>query len=205
MSQESEEEEDPGRWVDGFGRKWFGVGTLPWEVVLARYWPGRGHHLGGAQLGFLAGTWGATASSGSSRLVWCWRVRHSGLPSCSEATKQPRCKAETGCQSMEAFGRISCPWCARAVCTWKIDALFLYDFVSGSPFLGIKGVACGVREMTLSGCAMLVSTVDTGLRQYLAPGRISHNFYVDLDSDPEIFLSVLTQNGEVCSADASAV
>ena len=28
-------------------------------------------------------------------------------------------------------------------------------------------------------------------------------FLVDLDSDPEAFLSVLTQNGEVCSVDAS--
>ena len=35
-------------------------------------------------------------------------------------------------------------------------------------------------------------------------GQISHNFYVDVDSDPEVFLSVLMQNGEVCSADASA-
>ena len=42
------------------------------------------------------------------------------------------------------------------------------------------------------------------LRQYLAFGQISHNFYVDVDSDPEVFLSVLMQNGEVCSADASA-
>ena len=64
-------------------------------------------------------------------------MRLSGLPSFSEATKQPPCLAETGCQSAEAFGRISCPWCARAVCTGKLGALFLYDFVSGSLFLGI--------------------------------------------------------------------
>ena len=34
------------------------VGTLPWEVVLARYWPGRGHHLGGARLVFLGSDMG---------------------------------------------------------------------------------------------------------------------------------------------------
>ena len=34
------------------------VGPLPWEVVLAWYWPGRGHHLGGARLGFLGSDMG---------------------------------------------------------------------------------------------------------------------------------------------------
>ena len=64
-------------------------------------------------------------------------MRLSGLPSYSEATKQPPCEAETECQSTEAFRRISCPWCERAVCTWKFGALFLCDPVPGSLFLGI--------------------------------------------------------------------
>ena len=56
----------------------------------------------------------------------------------------------------EAFGRISCPCCARAFCKWKFGALFLYDFVSSSLFLGIWVLHVGtehwiLREMTLSG------------------------------------------------------
>ena len=45
--------------------------------------------------------------------------------------------AEIGCQSTEAFGIISCSWCARAVRTWKYEVLFLYDFGPGSLFLGV--------------------------------------------------------------------
>ena len=41
------------------------------------------------------------------------------------------------CQSTEAFGRISYPGFARAVCTWKNVALFLYDLVSGSLYLDV--------------------------------------------------------------------
>ena len=41
------------------------------------------------------------------------------------------------------------------------------------------------------------------LRQYLAFGRISHNFYVAADSNPEVLLSLLLQNGEACPVDAS--
>ena len=43
-----------------------------------------------------------------------------------------------------------------------------------------------------------------GLRQYLAFERILHNFYVAVDSNPEVFgLFILMQNGEECSVDAS--
>ena len=94
-----------------------------------------------------------------------------GLPSYSEATKQPPCEAETGCQSTEAFGRSSCPWCARAVCTWTFGALFLCDLVSGSLFLGIWVllVEYGTLDSSgaLSGGAMLRSTVDTGFSTVL--------------------------------------
>ena len=34
-------------------------------------------------------------------------------------------------------------------------------------------------------------------------GRIAHNFYVAVDSNPEVFFFALTQNGEVCSVAAS--
>ena len=98
-------------------------------------------------------------------------VRLPGLPSYSEATKQPPCKAETGCQPTKTFGRISCPWCARAVCTWKFGASFLYDLVSGSLFLGIwvLHVDYGTLDSSgdLSGGAILGSTVDTGFASVL--------------------------------------
>ena len=35
---------------------------------------------------------------------------------------------------------------------------------------------------------------------HLAFGRIALHFLVDVDPDPEVILSVLTQNGKVCSA-----
>ena len=57
--------------------------------------------------------------------------------------------------------------------------------------------------MTWSTGAMLGSTVEWGLRQYLAFGRISHNFYVAADSNPDVWLTLLLQNGEACSVDAS--
>ena len=41
-------------------------------------------------------------------------------------------------------------------------------------------------------CATPCSTVDT-----------CYASHVDVDLDPEVFFSVLTQNGEVCSVDAS--
>ena len=42
------------------------------------------------------------------------------------------------------------------------------------------------------------------LRQYVGgSGRITHIFYVAADSNPEVFLSLLLQNGEACTVDAS--
>ena len=45
-----------------------------------------------------------------------------------------------------------------------------------------------LREVTLSGVHCLVRQWIRGLHQYLAFERISHNFYVYEDSDPEVFL-----------------
>ena len=69
-------------------------------------------------------------------------MRLSGLPSYSEAPKQPHVEAETGSivirQSTEAFRRISFPWSlARAVRTWKYGALFTHGFVPCSPVSGV--------------------------------------------------------------------
>ena len=38
---------------------------------------------------------------------------------------------------------------------------------------------------------------------YCPFGRMAPIFYGEVDSEPEVFFSVLTQNGELCSVDAS--
>ena len=105
--------------------------------------------------------------------MWCWRVRLSGLPSYSEATKQPQRQAEPGCQSAEAFERISCPWCAHAFCNGNLvhcssTTLYLavYSSVFGCCLQSTE--QCILREMTLFGCACLVRQWIRGLCQYLA-------------------------------------
>ena len=91
--------------------------------------------------------------------------------------------------------------CTRGL-QWKFGALFLYDLVSGSLFLGIwvllaeYGTLDSSGDDFVRGC-MLGTTVDTGFASVLGFGRISHNFYVHVNSDPEVFFSFLTQNGEL--------
>ena len=59
-----------------------------------------------------------------------------------------------------------------------------------------------LREMSISVGAMPGSTVF--LRQYFGGhGRIAHIFYDAADSNPEVLLSLLLQNGEACPVDAS--
>ena len=72
------------------------------------------------------------------------------------------------------------------------------------------GVACGVQRNGLFGrfcgnsCAMLGSTVNTCFASVRdASGRNAHSSYGEVNSNPEVFFFVLTQNGEVCSVDAS--
>ena len=60
-----------------------------------------------------------------------------------------------------------------------------------------------LREMTLSMGAMLGSTVDALSATVFAFRRILHNFYVAADSNPEVLLSLLLQNGEAGPVDAS--
>ena len=63
------------------------------------------------------------------------------LPGCWEASSAASWEAESGpssLQSTDAFGRnVFSVIPARAVRTWKYGALFLYDLVSGSLFLGV--------------------------------------------------------------------
>ena len=92
--------------------------------------------------------------------------------------------------------------CARAVRTWNLVHYFRVP-VSGTPCSGRLGVAHEyenwiLREMTVfvgSGYMFCVST--------LVARRISHIFYVAADSNPEVLLSLLLQNGEGCPVDAS--
>ena len=133
-------------------------------------------------------------------------MRLSGLPSYSEAMKQPQCQAEPGCQSPEAFERISCPWCARADCM-EICCIIPLRLCIWQSIPRYLGVACEYGTLDSSGDdfvreCMLGSTMVSGFTSVLGFGRISHNFYVHVDSDP--VLSPFGLNGELCSADASA-
>ena len=95
-------------------------------------------------------------------------------------------------QSTEAFGRISCPWYVRAVCTWNFGAFSLH-LVSVSHLL-VVWVLLGVQRIAFLGrvCglgAMPGSTGDTCSATVLAFfERIVHNFYVEMDSHPGVFL-----------------
>ena len=70
------------------------------------------------------------------------------------------------------------------------------------------GVACGMLENDFferfcgCSCAMLGSTVDT-CSATVRFGRIHTNFDVHVDSNPVVFFFVVTQNGVLCSVDAS--
>ena len=167
----SEEEEDPDSWRDEFGRLW----------MRSAHYPGRWYLLGiGLDVdiiweepgwGSWGATWGEGASSGSSRWVWCWRVRLSGLPSYSEATKQPQCQAEPGVSVYGSLWKnylfLVCTRCSHV----KIGALFLFDLVSGSLFLGIwvllveYGTLDSSGDDFVRGC-MFGSTADVGYCTY---------------------------------------
>ena len=63
-------------------------GSIPWEVVLARYGLRWGDLVGRARLGFLEGDMGCGCFFLVAwRRAWCWRVRLSGVFSSSEASR----------------------------------------------------------------------------------------------------------------------
>ena len=83
---------------------------------------------------------------------------------------------------------------------------FLYVLVSGSPFLGVWVLLVEFGTLDSSGDdfvrgAMLGSILDTLSAPVLAFGRISHNFYVDVDSVR--YVSLFSRGIERCSVDAS--
>ena len=166
-------------------------------MEVARLGPAR--HPRRDRLGLAVGTWGATWSG-------CWFSRRGDAGECGALSGPPSSGCSrwwwrligysVTCQSTEAFGSIglSCLrcshlelWCIIPLfrpCTWQLTLDFREILVllvrnawfdSGYLFCGSLGVF----------------------------GRITHIFHVDVDSDFEAFFSVLTQNGEVCSVDAS--
>ena len=109
-------------------------------------------------------------------------------------------------QSTDATGRISLSmWLARAVCTWKYGALFRYGPRIWQSLSLCLGVACGVR-LDFRGDAtgaILGSTVDT-CSASASRGSLTNFTYFPLCGGLVScsIVAVLTQNGEVCPADA---
>ena len=99
------------------------------------------------------------------------------------------------------------------VCTrclqWKLGTFFLYDLVSSSLFLGIWVllVECGTLDSSghdFVRRACFVRQWIRGLRQCLALDEFHTFFTFTWTRILKYFFSFLTQNGELCSADASA-
>ena len=107
------------------------------------------------------------------------------------------------CQSTKAFGKILILRFARAVRSWK-----LVHFSSTTLHLAASpwclGVACGIQIIGFFGRWLCRNAVDMESTTVFTLGRISHNFYVVADSNPEVLLSFLLQNGEACPVDASS-
>ena len=164
------------------------------------------------------------------RRVWCWRVRLSGLPSYSEASSAAAWAAEPGPSSRqptEAFRRNSFPWfcsrCSHLISlrprTWQSRVRCLEV-----QRIGFFGAQCLARLWihVLSGCCLRNTVFDSSgdspvtrrnawlelwIHFCISTWRFWTNcthFYVDVGSDLRCSVSVLAQNGEVCSADASA-
>ena len=143
------------------------VGALPWEVVLARYRPGRGHRLGGAWLGFLWSDMGCDCFCLSSRrLSGFFVARRSATTGAMGVHTEPGSFFMS--QSTVASGRISRFSCSRC------SRLEIWSVLSSRSRLRIwqshvlcLGVACGNWTLNSLGrfcgysCAMLGSPVDT--------------------------------------------
>ena len=147
--------------------------VIPWEVVLDRPWPGRGHLVGRAWLGlFGSWTWSAAASS------WLLEVRvvlanasfWSNLLTQRQA-ELPPVGAEPGAVVTSLHGGFQknfLSWVSWSRCShleiWYIISLCPRIWESRVLCLG---VACGRLKVGFFGrfcgysCAMLGSTVDT--------------------------------------------
>ena len=158
---------------------------------------------------------------GCLRRVWCWRARLSGLPSHSEASSAAAWRLSWGhrhvslrrlSEEFRLFLQLPLAWFALG----NLVHYFIYVSYLAVTLLCL-GVAFGVqvgffgRSWYVTRAQILGSTVDTlgstvdacSASVRGAFGRTAHNFYVNVNSNPEVFFSVLTQNGEVCSVDAS--
>ena len=85
-------------------------------------------------------------------------MRLSGLPSYSEAPKQPHVEAETGSISLRRPLKnfLSLVSCSRCVRTWKYGALFLHGLVPGSSVSVVWVLLVEYRELDPMGYAVVL-------------------------------------------------
>ena len=182
----------------------------------------------------LGGSFGFGCFFQSSRRAWCWRVRLSGLPSYSEARKQPHVEAETGSiiirQSTEAFEEF--PFLILLLALFALGNMVHYFFMA--LYLAVVCPVFGCCLWSTVNWILWVmrwcSRVHCLARfwQHVPSECCLRNTVLDLSEDSLVIaamlgfmndfrtfctwlwtrilkfsLSILVQNGEVCSADVS--
>ena len=154
-------------------------------------------------------TWDLAASSGTSRRAWCWQVR--GLPSYSEAHEAAACGDRAGVHSHTSLnGGFEKYFVFPQLQSAHLEILCIFSFFVSS-YLAVFVLCLGVVEEysiglfgRFSSCAMLGSTVDTCSASVLgAFGRLYIFSTGKWTQILKCFFSVLLQNGEVCSVEAS--
>ena len=163
----------------------------------------------------MTSSWGPTWGCGRS---WCWRVRLSGLSSYSEASRAAAgfqvvsCPSlcNDGCQGFSAelesfFMRQSTVALKECLASLARDVHFISSWLRiWQSHILCLGVACGILKWILREVLWLFvrnAGLDSGYMFCNSSwrfGRIPHNFYVDVDSNPEVFS--LRSHGEWRSA-----
>ena len=170
------------------------AGSIPWEVVLTRYRLRWGDLVGRAWLGLLGSDVACVCFFLVGQVLWGCRLSL-GPSSCVNLR-----------WLLENFLLFLHAWSALGNLEhYFVAALYLAVLfpVSGccswSTGIGFFGRRCC---LSLGRNAWLdleyLFCISTGLSE-----RIAHKFYVAVDSNPEVWVSVLAQNVEVCFVDAS--
>ena len=148
------------------------------------------------------GPFSSTVNCGILAWVSCSLLRRFSAVSCRQLNLESG-DAVILRQSTEIFGRIQ-------VCRSARLALGnMVGYFVGSHVFDVWVLPCGARKLDSSGDGSVLGRNASFACGYMlcfgTPGfwTIVPVLLVDLDSDPEAFLSVLTQIGEVCSVDAS--
>ena len=99
-------------------------------------------------------------------------------------------------QSTVAFERISCISCSHCshLEIWRIISSWLR--IWQSHVLCLR-VACGILKNEFSGDSAVIRAQRLAVRG--AFGRIAHNFYVGVDSNPEVFFYSFLRRTEKCA------